>query len=62
VHLCYGIDDLSDVAIKGNALELLDRELANKRVKGTIGTGSMNDPYMPRWGGMEYLPLEATCN
>jgi DNA repair photolyase len=44
---CYGIDDLSDVAIKANALDLLDRELARKRVRGTIGTGSMNDPYMP---------------
>jgi DNA repair photolyase len=26
---------------------LLRTELAGKRVKGTIGTGSMNDPYMP---------------
>jgi len=44
---CYGIDDLSDVAVKANALELLEKELARKRVRGTIGFGSMNDPYQP---------------
>jgi DNA repair photolyase len=33
--------------IKENAIDLLRKELASKRVKGTIGTGSMNDPYMP---------------
>ncbi len=44
---CYGIDDLSDVAVKANAIELLRKELPRKRVKGTVGTGSMNDPYMP---------------
>ena len=26
---------------------MLEQELARKRVRGTIGTGSMNDPYMP---------------
>ena len=46
--LCYGIDDFDgEVLVKGNALELLRRELARKRTKGYIGTGSMNDPYMP---------------
>lgn len=44
---CYGIDDFTDIQVKANALDLLDRELARKRVKGTIGTGSMHDPYMP---------------
>jgi DNA repair photolyase len=44
---CYGIDDLSDIAVKTNAIELLRQELPRKRVKGTVGTGSMNDPYMP---------------
>ncbi len=44
---CYGIDDLSDVAVKANALELLQDELPRKRVKGTIGFGSMNDCYQP---------------
>jgi DNA repair photolyase len=45
---CYRVDNFdTEVLIKGNAIELLRRELASKRVKGTIGTGSMNDPYMP---------------
>lgn len=30
-----------------NALELLDDVLPRKRILGTIGFGSMNDPYMP---------------
>ena len=46
--LCYGIEKFDrDVLVKANAIELLRQELARKRVKGTIGTGSMNDPYMP---------------
>jgi len=45
---CYQIEDFDhDVLVKTNAIELLRRELAGKRVIGTIGTGSMNDPYMP---------------
>lgn len=44
---CYGIGDISQISVKKNALELLDHELGTKRVKSTIGTGSMNDPYMP---------------
>ena len=45
---CYQIEDFDhDVLIKSNAIDLLQRELAGKRVVGTIGTGSMNDPYMP---------------
>jgi len=44
---CYRIDDFADVQVKTNAIELLRRELASKRVKGTVGTGSMHDPYMP---------------
>ena len=45
---CYQIEDFDhDVLVKVNALELLRRELAGKRIIGTIGTGSMNDPYMP---------------
>lgn len=45
---CYQIGDISQVAVKQNALELLPGELRSKRrKKGTIGTGSMNDPYMP---------------
>ena len=45
---CYGIEDFDgEVLVKANALDLLTDELSRKRVKGTIGTGSMNDPYMP---------------
>jgi DNA repair photolyase len=45
---CYGIDAFDrDVLVKGNAIALLRNELSRKRRKGIIGTGSMNDPYMP---------------
>ena len=44
---CYRIENFGDVLVKVNAIELLRKELASKRVKGTVGTGSMNDPYMP---------------
>ncbi len=45
---CYQIADFDgEVLVKANALELLRKELPRKRVKGYVGTGSMNDPYMP---------------
>ena len=44
---CYGIEEFRDVLVKVNALDLLPRELASKRKKGLIGTGSMSDPYGP---------------
>jgi DNA repair photolyase len=44
---CYQIENFADILVKANALELLEKELSKKRIKGTIGTGSMNDPYMP---------------
>ena len=45
---CYGINDISSISVKSNALELLTKELRSKRkARATIGTGSMNDPYMP---------------
>jgi len=45
---CYGNDQFDDdVLIKANAIELLRDELRRKRLRGIIGTGSMNDPYMP---------------
>ncbi len=44
---CYRIEDFNDVLVKANAIPLLRRELASKRVKGTIGFGSMSDPYLP---------------
>ena len=46
--LCYRIENFDgDVLIKVNAIELLRDELSRKRKAGIIGTGSMNDPYMP---------------
>jgi DNA repair photolyase len=45
---CYQINNFDrDVIVKVNAVELLAEQLPRKRIKGTIGTGSMNDPYMP---------------
>jgi DNA repair photolyase len=45
---CYQIEDFDgEVLVKANAIELLRKELASKRVKGVIGLGSMNDPFMP---------------
>jgi DNA repair photolyase len=45
---CYQIGNFNtEVLVKANAIELLRRELASKRLVGTIGTGSMHDPYMP---------------
>lgn len=45
---CYQIADFDgELLVKANALELLCQELAGKRLKGTIGTGSMQDPYTP---------------
>lgn len=45
---CYQIDNFDgDVLVKANAIELLREEMSRKRVRGTIGLGSMNDPYMP---------------
>ncbi len=44
---CYQIENFADVIVKVNAIDLLKKELPRKRVKGTIGTGSMSDPYLP---------------
>jgi DNA repair photolyase len=45
---CYQIDRFDDeVLVKANAIELLRDELSRKRIRGPIGLGSMNDPYMP---------------
>ncbi len=44
---CYRIEDFAKIQVKINALDLLDDVLPRKRVRGTIGFGSMNDPYMP---------------
>jgi DNA repair photolyase len=43
---CYQIENFDhDIIVKENALELLQKELPKKRVRGTVGFGSMNDPY-----------------
>jgi DNA repair photolyase len=45
---CYQIADFDgEVLVKTNALARLRDELARKRKKGYVSTGSMNDPYMP---------------
>ncbi len=44
---CYRIENFADIHVKVNAVDLLADALPRKRVRGTIGTGSMNDPYMP---------------
>lgn len=44
---CYHIENFADILIKENAIALLKKELASKKKIATIGTGSMNDPYMP---------------
>lgn len=44
---CYQIENFAEILVKSNALELLEKEISRKRLKGTIGFGSMNDPYMP---------------
>ena len=45
---CYQIEDFDgELLVKVNAIELLRKELASKRNKGTVGTGAMQDPYPP---------------
>jgi DNA repair photolyase len=44
---CYQIGNFADIHVKINALELLWDVLPRRRVRGTIGFGSMNDTYMP---------------
>jgi DNA repair photolyase len=41
------IENFANVIVKVNAIELLTQELPRNRVKGTIGTGSRSDPYLP---------------
>jgi DNA repair photolyase len=44
---CYQIENFADIHVKINAIDLLADVLPRKRVRGTIGFGSMNDSYMP---------------
>ncbi len=44
---CYQMNhDFEDIAVKENAIELLESELSKKRKKVMVSTGSMSDPYM----------------
>lgn len=46
--LCYQMDHVfEDIAVKENALELLEQALKRKRKRCMIGTGAMTDPYIP---------------
>jgi len=46
--LCYQMDHVfEDIAVKENALELLEQALKRKRKRCMIGTGAMTDPYLP---------------
>ena len=44
---CYQLGSLSDIRIKKDAIQILENELRRKKVRGTVGFGSMNDCYMP---------------
>lgn len=44
---CYQMPhEFEDIAVKANAIELLEHTLQHKRKKCMIGTGSMTDPYI----------------
>ena len=52
---CYQMDHaFEDIAVKENALALLENALRRKRKPCMIGTGSMSDPYMPLEGQLRY--------
>lgn len=44
---CYQIENFSELLVKKNAIELLEADLPRRRIKGTICTGAMSDPYTP---------------
>lgn len=45
---CYHMEHaFEDIAVKKNAIELLEGALRRKRKKCMIGTGAMTDPYIP---------------
>lgn len=46
--LCYHMGhNFEDVAVKENAIELLEQALRRKRSRCMLGMGSMSDPYIP---------------
>lgn len=53
--LCYQMDHpFEDVAVKENALALLEAALRGKRRTCMIGTGAMTDPYIPLEETLQY--------
>ncbi|MEZ3497166.1 MAG: radical SAM protein [Lachnospiraceae bacterium] len=53
---CYHMDhDFEDIAVKENAIELLEYALTHKRKKCMIGTGAMTDPYIPLETELGYM-------
>ena len=45
---CYGMEhDFEDVAVKENAIPLLEDALRRRRKPAMLGMGSMTDPYLP---------------
>ena len=51
----YGMEhEFENIAVKENALSLLEDALRRKRKLCMIGTGSMSDPYMPLEKELEY--------
>lgn len=44
---CYHIENFDEVAVKKDALLILENELKRKRNLGIIGMGAMSDPYNP---------------
>lgn len=42
---CYRIQNFADIQVKVNTVELLEKELAHRRLVALIGTGAMSDPY-----------------
>ncbi len=47
--------DFEDIAVKENAMDLLEYALTHKRKKCMIGTGAMTDPYIPLETELGYM-------
>ena len=43
---CYHIENFNDIEVKINAPLLLEKELKSRKIRATIGTGAMSDPYL----------------
>ncbi len=43
----YRIENFDEVRTKENALEILEEELKNKKLKGVVSFGNLSDPYNP---------------